>query len=35
MMNKDDLMFEVVIGMTIGFFIFVTFIKPVLDGIYQ
>jgi hypothetical protein len=35
MMNKEDLMFEVVIGMTIGLFIFVAFIKPVVDGIYQ
>lgn len=34
-MNKDDWMFEVIVYMTIGLFIFVAFIKPVVDGIYQ
>lgn len=33
-MNKDDLMFEVVVGMAVGLFIFIVFVKPVVDGIY-
>jgi hypothetical protein len=35
MMNKDDLMFEVVMGMAGALFLFIVFVKPIIDGIYQ
>jgi len=34
-MNKEDLMFNLSVTLTIGLFIFAAFIKPVIDGIYQ
>jgi len=33
-MIKDDIFFNVIIGMTIGLFIFVAFVKPIIDCIY-
>ena len=34
-MNKEDLMFNMAVVMTIGLFVFVVFVKPVIDGIYS
>jgi len=34
MINKDDLMFEVVIGMVGGFLLFIALVQPLIDAIY-
>jgi hypothetical protein len=34
-MNNDDWMFDLTVKMACGLFIFILFIKPLIDGIYQ